>query len=102
MTTINEAYVMGTEAAFNNEGRDVPQYIRDEALVSAWLNGYDNEISRLEGDDPESDFDDLEAEQGEYYRDDNFRDDVEADADVLRMAGWGTDEDYGYFDSETW
>lgn len=23
--------------------------------------------------------------------------DVEADADTLRSAGWGTDEDYGYF-----
>jgi hypothetical protein len=27
--------------------------------------------------------------------------DVEADADTLRSAGWGTEEDYGYFgDSE--
>ena len=26
---------------------------------------------------------------------DNFRDDVEADADVLRSAGMGVDEDYG-------
>lgn len=30
-------------------------------------------------------------------REDNFRDDVEADADVLASAGYGTDEDYGYF-----
>lgn len=28
---------------------------------------------------------------------DQFRDDVEADADVLANAGMGTDEDYGYF-----
>ena len=28
---------------------------------------------------------------------DQFRDDVEADADALRSAGWGTDEDYGYY-----
>lgn len=28
---------------------------------------------------------------------DQFRDDVDADADALRMAGFGTDEDYGYF-----
>lgn len=27
----------------------------------------------------------------------DFRNDVEADADVLRSAGYGTDEDYGYF-----
>ncbi len=29
---------------------------------------------------------------------DQFRDDVEADADTLRSAGFGTDEDYGYAD----
>jgi hypothetical protein len=28
---------------------------------------------------------------------DGFRDDVEADADVLANVGWGTDEDYGYY-----
>lgn len=28
---------------------------------------------------------------------DQFRDDVEADADALASAGFGTDEDYGYF-----
>lgn len=31
---------------------------------------------------------------------DQFRDDVEADADTLRSAGYGTDEDYGYFGNE--
>lgn len=30
-------------------------------------------------------------------REDNFRSDAEADADVLASAGFGTDEDYGYF-----
>jgi len=30
----------------------------------------------------------------EDYPEDNFRDDVEADADTLKSAGWGTDEDY--------
>lgn len=28
---------------------------------------------------------------------DGFRDDVEADADALASAGFGTDEDYGYY-----
>ncbi len=28
-------------------------------------------------------------------REDSFRDDVDADADVLTSAGYGTDEDYG-------
>ena len=36
----------------------------------------------------------VEAEQD---WDDYDMTDVEADADVLRMAGYGTDEDYGYY-----
>ena len=39
---------------------------------------------------PESDYQSDE----EWY---GFRDDVEADADTLASAGWGTDEDYGYY-----
>lgn len=31
---------------------------------------------------------------------DGFNSDAEADADVLRNAGWGTDEDYGYFGND--
>jgi hypothetical protein len=27
----------------------------------------------------------------------DFRDDVDADADALEGIGWGTDEDYGFF-----
>ncbi len=27
----------------------------------------------------------------------DWENDVEADADTLRSAGWGTDEDYGYY-----
>lgn len=30
-------------------------------------------------------------------REDQFMSDAEADADVLRSAGWGTAEDYGYY-----
>jgi hypothetical protein len=30
---------------------------------------------------------------------DQFNSDAEADADVLASAGWGTDEDYGCYDS---
>jgi len=42
----------------------------------------------------EDDWDDYDADEEPW---DGFRDDVEADADVLRMAGYGTDEDYGYY-----
>ena len=33
--------------------------------------------------------------RGSEMREDNFRNDVEADADALASAGYGTDEDYG-------
>lgn len=31
---------------------------------------------------------------------DQFSSDAEADADALASAGWGTDEDYGYYGGE--
>lgn len=40
-----------------------------------------------------------EPELEDWERDD-FNSDVEADADALASAGWGTDEDYGYFGGE--
>lgn len=39
--------------------------------------------------------DELECEDDEH---DPFNSDAEADADVLASAGYGTDEDYGFFD----
>ena len=36
----------------------------------------------------------------EYDKDDWDMTDVEADADTLASAGWGTDEDYGYYGGE--
>jgi hypothetical protein len=42
--------------------------------------------------------DDQEEDEDEPW--DGFRDDVEADADALASAGWGTDEDYGYYGEE--
>ena len=35
-------------------------------------------------------------------REDLFRNDVEADADTLASAGYGTDEDYGYYGDDSW
>tara|TARA_B100000745_G_scaffold150166_1_gene98170 strand:- start:1999 stop:2280 length:282 start_codon:yes stop_codon:yes gene_type:complete len=36
-----------------------------------------------------------EVEIRDYWND--IADDAEADADALASAGWGTDEDYGYY-----
>jgi len=46
--------------------------------------------------------DDVESCDGERFDDyeDNMTD-AEADADVLKSAGWGTDEDYGYYGDDT-
>jgi hypothetical protein len=45
------------------------------------------------GDEDGADYDDREPDYDDEP--DQFRDDVEADADVLASAGYGTDEDYG-------
>lgn len=44
-------------------------------------------------------FDDCECEEQDQdlEREDDLFTDVEADADTLASAGWGTDEDYGYY-----
>lgn len=49
------------------------------------------ELASEDGDDVSEYADECEP------REDNFRDDVEADADTLASAGYGTDEDYGYY-----
>ena len=48
-------------------------------------------------------YDESEAEAAAWLDDDGFSD-WEADADTLRMAGMGTDEDYGLIggDSDLW
>ena len=44
----------------------------------------------MEGEDTE-----LADDDGSDEPWDGFRDDVDADADALASAGWGTDDDYG-------
>lgn len=39
----------------------------------------------------------FEEEMGDFEEYGDGMTDVEADADVLRNAGWGTDEDYGFY-----
>ena len=49
----------------------------DDDMISAWENDYD---------------DDYDYDESNYDYDD-----VNHDAEVLASAGWGTDEDYGYY-----
>ena len=42
--------------------------------------------------------DPFEGDEDPFYDDEGpYLSDAEADADTLASAGWGTDEDYGYF-----
>lgn len=66
------------------------------------LDGRDMDSLDLCCDSCAEDYDaHFESEYADFDEEpwDGFRDDVDADADALRMAGWGTDEDYGCYDS---
>ena len=53
-------------------------------------------------DDRQGDDEDDDHGFNREPREDNFRDDVDADANALAGAGYGTDEDYGCFGGGEW
>jgi hypothetical protein len=59
------------------------------------------EIGQSDYEEQQEAFEALEAERereaAEVLEPDQFMSDAEADADALASAGWGTDEDYGYY-----
>ena len=58
----------------------------------------DAQLASEDDDDQQGDDDDhYGTTRASDEREDQFRSDAEADADVLAGAGYGTDEDYGYF-----
>jgi hypothetical protein len=63
-------------------------------------NGFDDFYVGPQSDEHESfrdEWDDaMDGWEDDDEPDDGFRGDVEADADALASAGYGTDEDYGY------
>ena len=64
-----------------------------EAQRERDLADYDAQREPVEDDEDDDDAHGFNREP----REDNFRDDVEADANALAGAGYGTDEDYGYY-----
>ena len=69
-------------------------------VIAGWRDDQDERVPPKTDDDPALPLLRLDANGDPIvWRDDEpgdgFRDDVEADADVLRSAGLGTDEDYG-------
>ena len=75
------------------------QFLSDEELrdVVAVFSTKQEPLSQREADireDAEMLLSQDEIEVRDYWND--VASDVEADADALASAGWGTDEDYGY------
>lgn len=82
------AKVLGRVEGIRNNGGDIFDLydVKD-------ANG--NTVGSFTGEVPAMDYEDEYLP--EWDERDPFRDDVEADADVLAGIGWGTDEDYGYY-----
>lgn len=74
-----------------------------DELRAKELAEYDAQREPAEDGDDMSEFADDQRGDDDAHdfnrepREDNFRDDVDADANALAGAGYGTDEDYGYF-----
>lgn len=77
MDTVLQCPACGETLRFNPEPSDDPEW--DRLAEAEAMFAEDHEC---------------ECEEHEW---DGFMTDAEADADVLASAGWGTDEDYGYF-----
>jgi hypothetical protein len=81
-----------------------------DEIAAKDLADYDAQREHDDGDDMTEYDDDQQGDDDDEHgfnrepREDNFRDDVDADANALASAGWGTDEDYGgdYFDGGDW
>ena len=81
------------------------QYLTDEEIrdVVAEFTTKREPLSQREVDilhQAETMLEDEEVEVRDYWND--VASDVEADADALASAGWGTDEDYGCYGGEEW
>jgi len=72
----------------------------------SYFKELDQDLREIYGDEdrdgPELDEDrDLDYESEEYLQDDDYDDSMDGDPEsALASAGWGTDEDYGYYGEE--
>jgi hypothetical protein len=85
MTTTN-AYDQGYIDGY--DGNDMAH--QDGATAAAYHAGYQDGAEQYVIDSEDEDYPD-------EYNDDDGLTDAEADAMTLAGAGWGTDEDYGYY-----
>jgi len=74
--------------------RDAQLSDQQEELI---CDPHGDDMSEYDDDQQDDDDDQYGASRASDEPDDQFRSDAEADADVLAGAGYGTDEDYGYY-----
>jgi hypothetical protein len=79
----------------------------DPSSYNAWLDEQQepqdgDDMTEYDHDQQEDDSDDDKYGFMREPREDNFRDDVDADANALAGAGYGTDEDYGCYGGDEW
>lgn len=93
------------------EGSTHAEIIRDwtrnaEANLRDWPNVRDAILTAAEDceawHEVNGSLDDSEWSDGDDDSHEDKMTDVEADADTLRSAGYGTDEDYGYYGGDDW
>lgn len=88
-----------------NEDSYLDSYYEDQAEMAYGHDDYSDRDERYDDEAGQRDHDDYwgigndcsEYDDEPEPNEDQFRDDVEADADALASAGFGTDEDYGYY-----
>lgn len=85
-----QAYALGHDAGYNGTPVDFTD-ISDDVLA-AYRNGYEDGTDHWLADGMPD-----EPEPEDDREDDDGLTDAEADSMTLAGAGWGTDEDYGYY-----
>ena len=87
VTTISEAFCVSCDSEGNNAASFRDDISRKEYAISGMCQSCQDDVFGVS--EPEDDeWDDDEPSE---------MSDMEADADTLASAGWGTDEDYGSF-----
>jgi len=93
---MDDSYDLWAEARREEEmaQRDAQLSDQQEELI---CDPHGDDTSEYDDDQQGDDDDQYGTSRTSDEPEDQFRSDAEADADVLAGAGYGTDEDYGYY-----
>ena len=93
---MDDSYDLWAEARREEEmaQRDAQLSDQQEELI---CDPHGDDMSEYDDDQQGDDDDQYGTSRASDEPEDQFRSDAEADADVLAGAGYGTDEDYGYY-----